>query len=96
MAGIPETSEVLFARYGPRYRIYVTVVALLGTISARIHGRALRQENERPEEVSRRSNQVGRLCTAPLTALGTRDQSNDLEDDRSAKDFTPTGAIDLT
>ena len=30
----PETSEVLFARYGPRYRIYVTVIALLGTISA--------------------------------------------------------------
>jgi EmrB/QacA subfamily drug resistance transporter len=30
----PETSEVLFARYGPRYRIYVTIVALLGTISA--------------------------------------------------------------
>jgi hypothetical protein len=29
-----ETSAVLFARYGPRYRIYVTVVALLGTISA--------------------------------------------------------------
>ena len=29
-----ETTEVLFARYGPRYRIYVTVVALLGTISA--------------------------------------------------------------
>ena len=29
-----ETSEVLFARYGPRYRIYVSVVALLGTISA--------------------------------------------------------------
>ena len=30
----PETAEVLFARYGPRYRIYVTVVSLLGTISA--------------------------------------------------------------
>jgi DHA2 family multidrug resistance protein len=29
-----ETVEVLFARYGPRYRIYVTVLALLGTISA--------------------------------------------------------------
>ena len=29
-----ETTEVLFARYGPRYRIYVTVIALLGTISA--------------------------------------------------------------
>src|SRR3954470_18024183 len=29
-----ETTEVLFARFGPRYRIYVTVVALLGTISA--------------------------------------------------------------
>ena len=30
----PETAEALFARYGPRYRIYVTVVALLGTVSA--------------------------------------------------------------
>ena len=29
-----ETTAVLFARYGPRYRIYVTVIALLGTISA--------------------------------------------------------------
>src|ERR1051325_3463941 len=29
-----ETTEVLFARFGPRYRVYVTVVALLGTISA--------------------------------------------------------------
>ena len=29
-----ETSEVLFARFGPRYRAYVTAVALLGTISA--------------------------------------------------------------
>ncbi len=28
-----ETAEVLFARYGPRYRIYVTVVAMLGTIA---------------------------------------------------------------
>ena len=34
MSRAPETSAVLFARYGPRYRIYVTVVALLGTISA--------------------------------------------------------------
>jgi len=34
MSGTAETAEVLFARYGPRYRIYVTVVALLGTISA--------------------------------------------------------------
>jgi MFS transporter, DHA2 family, multidrug resistance protein len=34
MSGTIETTEVLFARYGPRYRIYVTVVALLGTISA--------------------------------------------------------------
>jgi EmrB/QacA subfamily drug resistance transporter len=34
MSAPVETSEVLFARYGPRYRIYVTVVALLGTISA--------------------------------------------------------------
>ncbi len=30
----PETAEVLFARYGPRYRVYVTVVSLLGTVSA--------------------------------------------------------------
>jgi EmrB/QacA subfamily drug resistance transporter len=30
----PETAEVLFERYGQRYRVYVTVVALLGTISA--------------------------------------------------------------
>src|ERR1044071_8880437 len=29
-----ETTEVLFARYGPRYRIYVTIIALLGTVSA--------------------------------------------------------------
>ena len=34
MPGTAETTEVLFARYGPRYRIYVTVIALLGTISA--------------------------------------------------------------
>jgi DHA2 family multidrug resistance protein len=34
MAASAETTEVLFARYGPRYRNYVTVVALLGTISA--------------------------------------------------------------
>ena len=34
MSRAVETTEVLFARYGPRYRIYVTVVALLGTISA--------------------------------------------------------------
>jgi MFS transporter, DHA2 family, multidrug resistance protein len=34
MSGTVETTEVLFARYGPRYRLYVTVVALLGTISA--------------------------------------------------------------
>ena len=34
MPRAPETAEVLFARYGPRYRIYVTVVALLGTVSA--------------------------------------------------------------
>jgi EmrB/QacA subfamily drug resistance transporter len=34
MARAAETTEVLFARYGPRYRIYVTVVALLGTVSA--------------------------------------------------------------
>ena len=34
MSQTVETTEVLFARYGPRYRIYVTVVALLGTVSA--------------------------------------------------------------
>ena len=34
MAAAAETTDVLFARYGPRYRIYVTVIALLGTISA--------------------------------------------------------------
>ena len=34
MRPTPETSEVLSARYGPRYHIYVTVIALLGTISA--------------------------------------------------------------
>ena len=34
MPGTAETTEVLFARYGPRYRFYVTVVSLLGTISA--------------------------------------------------------------
>jgi EmrB/QacA subfamily drug resistance transporter len=32
MARTAETTEVLFARYGPRYRFYVTVVALLGTV----------------------------------------------------------------
>jgi MFS transporter, DHA2 family, multidrug resistance protein len=34
MSRTNETTEVLSARYGARYRIYVTVVALLGTISA--------------------------------------------------------------
>ena len=34
MSAAVETTAVLFARYGPRYRIYVTVIALLGTISA--------------------------------------------------------------
>jgi len=34
MSRAAETTELLFARYGPRYRIYVTVVALLGTVSA--------------------------------------------------------------
>ncbi len=34
MTRITETADVLLARYGPRYRIYVTVVALLGTVSA--------------------------------------------------------------
>lgn len=29
-----ETTEVLFQRYGPHYRIYVTVVALVGSIAA--------------------------------------------------------------
>jgi MFS transporter, DHA2 family, multidrug resistance protein len=31
-----ETTEVLFERYGPRYRFYVTVIALLGTLSAMV------------------------------------------------------------
>jgi hypothetical protein len=30
MARAPETAEVLSARFGPRYPIYVTVIALLG------------------------------------------------------------------
>jgi EmrB/QacA subfamily drug resistance transporter len=34
MRKAPETTEFLFARYGPRYRYYVTVIALLGTVSA--------------------------------------------------------------
>src|SRR5690606_14837861 len=34
MRKAPETTAVLFERYGPRYRFYVTVVALLGTVSA--------------------------------------------------------------
>ncbi|MPZ45291.1 MAG: DHA2 family efflux MFS transporter permease subunit [Betaproteobacteria bacterium] len=34
MSRAAESAELLFARYGPRYRIYVTVVALLGTVSA--------------------------------------------------------------
>ena len=34
MSPAVETTEVLFARYGPRYRTYVTVIALLGTVSA--------------------------------------------------------------
>ncbi len=34
MSQARESTEVLFARYGPRYRIYITVVALLGTVSA--------------------------------------------------------------
>src|SRR5262245_59465568 len=34
MRRAPETTEILSARYGPRYPIYVTVIALLGTISA--------------------------------------------------------------
>jgi MFS transporter, DHA2 family, multidrug resistance protein len=34
MRKAPETTEVLFARYGPRYRYYVTAIALLGTVSA--------------------------------------------------------------
>jgi EmrB/QacA subfamily drug resistance transporter len=34
MSATAETTAVLFARYGPRYRFYVTVIALLGTISA--------------------------------------------------------------
>ena len=34
MARPVETTEVLFERFGPKYRFYVTVIALLGTISA--------------------------------------------------------------
>jgi EmrB/QacA subfamily drug resistance transporter len=34
MSKAPETTAVLFQRYGPRYRFYVTVIALLGTVSA--------------------------------------------------------------
>ena len=34
MSGITETTEILFARYGRRYRLYVTAAAMLGTISA--------------------------------------------------------------
>lgn len=34
MSQAPETAAVLFDRFGPRYRIYVTAVALLGTVSA--------------------------------------------------------------
>ena len=34
MRKAPETTEVLFARYGPRYQYYVTAIALLGTVSA--------------------------------------------------------------
>lgn len=30
----PETTEVLFARYGPRYRWFATITVMLGTISA--------------------------------------------------------------
>jgi hypothetical protein len=29
-----ETADVLFERYGSRFRVYVTVVALIGTVSA--------------------------------------------------------------
>ena len=36
MRKTPETTEILFKRYGPRYRIYVTVIALLGTLSAMV------------------------------------------------------------
>jgi len=34
MSAIPETVEVLLARYGPRYRIFVILTSMLGTISA--------------------------------------------------------------
>lgn len=34
MSQAAESTAVLFERYGPRYRIYVTVIALLGTVSA--------------------------------------------------------------
>jgi hypothetical protein len=46
---------------------------LSGKISAWIHGTTLHKDNERPEEVSKRSNQTSRLCTAPFTAVSTRD-----------------------
>jgi hypothetical protein len=48
------------------------------------------------EEVSRRSNQTSSLFTAPLTALSTRNQSNNLENEQSAKNPTRTRAFDLT
>src|SRR5919206_593598 len=35
-AAAPETIEVLFARYGPRYRWLATTTVLLGTISAMV------------------------------------------------------------
>ena len=69
---------------------------LLGAISVWIHDSALREEDECAEEVSRRSNQTSSLFTAPLTALSTRNQSNNLENERSAKNPTRTRAFDLT
>src|SRR5260370_1254462 len=64
-------------------------------ISVWIHDSALREEDECAEEVSRRSNQTSSLFTAPLTALSTRNQSNNLENERSAKNPTRTRAFDL-
>jgi MFS transporter, DHA2 family, multidrug resistance protein len=34
MPRVRETADVLLERHGPRYRVYVTIVALLGTVSA--------------------------------------------------------------
>ena len=31
-----ETTDVLFERFGPRYRLFVTITVLLGTVSAMV------------------------------------------------------------